>query len=112
MSAIGSCACPKQREPSVTRNTQSFTAYEDVQALIEGVAEVLEVPDTRVLLDPITAQSQFWIKRRRAGDANLTNNTVSPRIALAWDPWANGKTKLSMGDCGCGIRARRRDFLG
>ena len=33
---------------------------------------------------------------RQPQDFNITNNNLSPRVSVSWDPWADGKTRASV----------------
>jgi len=44
---------------------------------------------------PAAQQSTFWAKTRSSENFNTVNTNLSPRVAISWDPWSNGKTKLA-----------------
>jgi outer membrane receptor protein involved in Fe transport len=49
-----------------------------------------------VLLPPGADPTQLQLGRPRAPqDFTITNNNLAPRLSLAWDPWADGKSKAS-----------------
>lgn len=83
-----------QEPDGVFRTT--FTSYENVSGWVNELAQTLNIPPGNVRVDPATIQSQFWRQPRRAQDINLTHTNLSPRVSLAWDPFANGRTKLSI----------------
>src|SRR5258706_175188 len=37
---------------------------------------------------------QAGVSVQTPGALTLTNNNLSPRLSISWDPWANGRTKL------------------
>lgn len=74
----------------------TFTAYADAAALQDGLAEVLGVPPSELPTLPGTSQSVFWTHRRAADNLSLALTNPAARLALAWDPWNDGKTKLAL----------------
>jgi outer membrane receptor protein involved in Fe transport len=75
---------------------QSFTGYEDISGFRQSLVNTLEVPDSWVNFQSTIAQSGFWNSIRRQEDIFLHLSNLSPRFSLSWDPWRDGKTKLSL----------------
>jgi hypothetical protein len=74
----------------------SFTAFQDIAGFQRYVADILRVDPSVAPLGSTTRQSAAWIHRRKMDDVNLRNDNLSPRVAVSWDPWGDGKTKLSV----------------
>jgi hypothetical protein len=76
---------------------RTFTSYEAQRDFFSILAQTLEVPFREVFKRQSTAaqESEFWAQTRRAESIGTTNTNVAPRIAVAWDPWSNGKTKFA-----------------
>jgi hypothetical protein len=74
---------------------ENFTAHENVRQVQNDLLQVLGVGFQDLHLGPTALQSTFWSNSRREADIQIRNNNLSPRLAVAWDPWANGKTKLA-----------------
>jgi hypothetical protein len=72
---------------------QAFTGYEDVAGAMGAVAA--QLPGEIFQLSSYTTQLTFWQKFRRPDDLNINNTNVAPRLSIAWDPWNDGKSKLS-----------------
>jgi outer membrane receptor protein involved in Fe transport len=68
-------------------------SHEDVSFVSDALAplfpEVLEGGEvsTRVLL-------QHGFQLQRPQDFAITNNNLSPRLSVSWDPWSDGRTKV------------------
>jgi hypothetical protein len=75
---------------------ETFTAYENVAEFLYMVADTLQTPWQNIPLNPTAAESSFWFTAREAESVEIVNNNLSPRIAVAWDPWNNGKTKFAV----------------
>ncbi len=82
-----------QRNPTVLAK-QVFTAYQDVGAFQNYLAELLNVLPELTPLSGVTQQSAGWQRSRKPSDVALRNTNVAPRVAVAWDPGNDGKTKL------------------
>jgi len=82
--------------PIAARNA-SFTGYGGIGDFRTGLAEVLGVSASQAVsfFGPLTSQGSFLTKFRRPEDLNLRNTNVSPYVAIAWDPWNDGKTKIA-----------------
>jgi len=74
-----------------------FTAYEDLVDFYRQLAQQLSIPFESVFSRQTTTavNSTFWDQKRRADNVNLVNTNLSPFLAVAWDPWSNGKTKVA-----------------
>ncbi len=73
----------------------SFTAYESVGDFIDELAQIMDLPSTRVSLDSLTRQSAFWPASRRKENIETRNTNVAPRFSIAWDPTHDGRTKIA-----------------
>jgi hypothetical protein len=87
-----------QNVPAHTATQNSFTAFEGTVDLVNQLATILGVPDAEILrqLSPLSVESSFWHNTRSVGDIRLINDNPAPYLGLAWDPWANGKTKFAV----------------
>jgi hypothetical protein len=76
---------------------QTFTAYESVNDFTLQIAEMLGISETDAFskINPTAAQSYGWDQRRRAGNINITNTNFAPYLAVSWDPFSTGKTKIT-----------------
>ena len=73
---------------------EAFTAYEGVNTLHQGLAQALGV-DINTVLAPFVTWSASWRRVREPDPIAIGNNNPAPRLSLAWDPFANGKTKIA-----------------
>ena len=82
----------------INEATQStFTAYEAQRDFFTQLAHVLGVP-FNVLFGSqsnTALESSFWRTTRTAENVATSNTNVAPRVALAWDPFSDGKTKIA-----------------
>jgi hypothetical protein len=76
--------------------TETFTAFPDLHEFVRNLADSLETPVSTIPLGPGAVASGNWFNERRLDDISIRNDNVSPRLAIAWDPWSNGKTRLSL----------------
>jgi len=74
---------------------ETFTAYENVTDFLYQIADTLQAPWQKIPLNPTASESSFWFTSREAESVEIVNNNISPRLAIAWDPWNNGKTKFA-----------------
>ena len=76
---------------------RTFTSYEALRDFFTQLSRTLGVPFYDVFTNQSQAaqESEFWAHTRRAGSIDTANTNVAPRVALAWDPWRDGKTKLA-----------------
>lgn len=74
---------------------ESFTAYPDVRSFHETLAQQVRMPVDLVPLSSGTRQSEFWYNQLRKDDIRLENTYLSPRLSIGWDPFGDGRTKLS-----------------
>jgi len=86
----------EQNRPIVSAMSKSFTSFGQVYEFREDLAVVLETEPNNLPLGPTAVASTFWPKTWRTDDINISRNNLSPRIAVAWDPWSNGKTRFSL----------------
>ncbi|HXV77379.1 MAG TPA: TonB-dependent receptor [Candidatus Polarisedimenticolaceae bacterium] len=80
----------------VNAHARSFTAYEDPREFVRTLASQLGI-DFNTLwgsLSNASTQSEFWPTSRANGNVDVVNTNPAPRLALSWDPWSNGKTKV------------------
>jgi hypothetical protein len=75
----------------------TFTAFEGTQELRDQLAAVFGLPPTLVTryFGPLVTQAAFQTKRRGRQDLHFVNENFSPFLAISWDPWSNGRTKLA-----------------
>jgi outer membrane receptor protein involved in Fe transport len=74
----------------------AFTAYEGVsEDLITELARILGVDPGSVNVSPLARELADWPNRRRLENINLNNTNLSPYLAFAWDPFKDGKSKIS-----------------
>ena len=73
---------------------QAFTGFDGREDLQQGLSDVLGfyLPPLSSLLDA----SASWPRKRRLENVQIDDTTLSPRLALAWDPSGSGKTKLAV----------------
>ncbi len=74
---------------------EAFTSFPDVPDFQEELATVLNASDGQIALSPIAIQSTFWSHPQKLEDIDIANDNIAPRISAAWDPWADGKAKIS-----------------
>ena len=74
---------------------ESFTGFPDIPGFVSDLAEALRTSPTNIPLGPGAVASAFWEQDRRTENVAIRNNNFSPRVAIAWDPWADGKTRFS-----------------
>jgi hypothetical protein len=84
---------------------QFFTGYESfltyrtqlVDVLCAGLDPSL-TEHCRLITSPsvISQQQEGLEAKRRSNGVNIRNTNVSPFLAVAWDPWSNGKTALKV----------------
>jgi outer membrane receptor protein involved in Fe transport len=75
--------------------SRSFTSYGQIDKFRHDLALILRSDESNLPLGPAAAESAFWPRTWRGDNINLDMNNFSPRLAVAWDPWANGKTRIS-----------------
>jgi outer membrane receptor protein involved in Fe transport len=77
---------------------RTFTAFGDLQPILDSIGEALDIPSEYIddFVSPMLLASQSWIHRRRPEDIDIVNTNVSPRFAVSWDPFGDGRTKLSL----------------
>lgn len=73
-----------------------FTAYQDPTGFRQYIADIVGVDVSASPVGGVTNQSVNWIHRRERSDLRLRNSNIAPRFALAWDPFGDGKTKVSL----------------
>ncbi len=81
---------------TVLRN-ETFTAHEDLASFLNQLALQLGVSinELNQVLSPSAVQSGAFVKKRRIGNIDLSNTNFSPFLAVAWDPFKTGRTKIS-----------------
>ncbi|HET9301070.1 MAG TPA: TonB-dependent receptor [Candidatus Polarisedimenticolaceae bacterium] len=73
----------------------AFTGFEGGADFTTDLALLLGTPETSAIpLDQLVDQSRDW-RKRRFQNIELRNQLLSPRLAVAWDPFGTGKTKLA-----------------
>ncbi len=78
----------------------AFTAYEGMEDFSDLLGAIIGRPDVNLSLGTIVKTSKEWDKKRRAEDIALDSVNIGPHVAVSWDPWSDGKTKI-------GFSARR-----
>jgi hypothetical protein len=75
----------------------SFTAFEDIDGFINELASILGIPqqDALTKLDSSATASTRWNRRRQPENVDIRNTNVSPFLAVSWDPFKTGKTKIA-----------------
>ncbi len=75
---------------------EAFTAYEDFGGFTDQLqSQVGSGVNVDSLYGSNIKQSASFIQKRRRESINLVNTNFSPALAVSWDPWSNGKTKLA-----------------
>ncbi len=79
-------------------SNEVFTAYEGLDGFVPGLAEALGLRASLIdqIISSSVRESAAWDRKRLVSDIDIQNTNVSPRLAIAWDPWSNGKTKLAL----------------
>jgi len=74
-----------------------FTAYEGMGDFTRSVAKTLGLSQDAVtgVMSAVANMSLDWYHKRRADDIVLANVDPAPRLSISWDPWSDGKTKIS-----------------
>ena len=78
----------------VTLLQNSFVAYEDIPGALDSVRA--QVPGITINEGSLIGQLAFWTHFRQPDNIDLHNTNLEPRLAAAWDPWNDGKTKFSV----------------
>jgi hypothetical protein len=74
---------------------QSFTGWESGGDFANDLALLLGTPQSSTIpLSQLVDTSSNW-RKRHLQNIELRNTLLSPRLAVAWDPWGTGKTKLA-----------------
>jgi hypothetical protein len=76
---------------------KTFTAYESINDFTLQIAKLLGINEAEAFskINATAAQSLGWDKRRRAGNININNTNFAPYLAVSWDPFNTGKTKIT-----------------
>jgi len=76
----------------------TFTKFDGQRDFFTDLANAIAVPFDSLFSQqsPMAQESEFWWGSRQAENLTIVNTNVSPRIALSWDPWSNGKTKFAV----------------
>jgi hypothetical protein len=75
---------------------QAFTGFENSADFLAGLAQVLGAsPGDLPPLTPLLDDSNGWHRKRKLENLQLRNTLLSPRLAVAWDPLGDGRTKLA-----------------
>jgi outer membrane receptor protein involved in Fe transport len=73
-----------------------FTSFENIDDIQAELGRILGVPATSVKLSGLTNQIQSgWYRRRELSNQDISNTNLSPYLAMTWDPFRDGKTKIS-----------------
>ncbi|HEX5044318.1 MAG TPA: TonB-dependent receptor [Candidatus Polarisedimenticolaceae bacterium] len=72
-----------------------FTGFEDAANFTTDLAALLGTSETSSIpLVQLVDQARDW-RKRQLQNIELRNRMLSPRVAVAWDPFGTGKTKLA-----------------
>ncbi|HEX5044317.1 MAG TPA: carboxypeptidase regulatory-like domain-containing protein [Candidatus Polarisedimenticolaceae bacterium] len=71
----------------------AFTGFDGRQDFQDGLSDALGsyLPP----LSSVLEASSSWPRKRRLANVEISDTTLSPRLAVAWDPTGTGKTKLA-----------------
>jgi hypothetical protein len=72
---------------------QAFTGFDGKEDFQLELGDVLGVDIGNI--SPLLEQSSRWPRKRRLENVDLAPTTLSPRLAVTWDPWGSGKTKIA-----------------
>lgn len=73
---------------------QVFTAYESIPELENSIRN--QMGNQAIAIASAAAQAGFWQNTRRPDQIRVRNTNISPRIAISWDPWNDGKQKFAL----------------
>ena len=82
---------PDQRIAVLQR---AFVAYESLPNVLTAIR--LQFPGGQFQNSAYLNQVSNWRQFRRPADMNIHNTNIAPRLSMAWDPWNDGKSKLSI----------------
>ena len=89
---VSSSLAAMRRQVQLAALSHLTRPHDRVSFTSEGLLSVL--PDSSIgEVDP-TALAQLGIFLQGSERFRLTNNNLSPRLSLSWDPWADGRTKV------------------
>jgi hypothetical protein len=76
---------------------KTFTAYESINDFTLQIAEMLGIRPAEAFskINPTAVQSLSWDNRRRTGNISINNTNVAPYLAVSWDPFNTGRTKIT-----------------
>ena len=75
---------------------RTFTGFPEILNFQRDLEAAAGAGARQLPLGVTALQSAFWRKHRRADSIAIVNNNFSPRLSVAWDPWSDGKTKVSV----------------
>jgi outer membrane receptor protein involved in Fe transport len=74
----------------------AFTAFENIADLRTELSRILGVDETQIELSSLTNLiNDSWYRRRQLSNIDISNTNLSPFLAVNWDPFRDGKTKVS-----------------
>jgi len=74
----------------------AFTSFENIGDLKAELASILQVDESAINLSNLTRQiNDSWYRRRQLSNIDISNTNLSPFLAVNWDPFRDGKTKVS-----------------
>jgi hypothetical protein len=75
----------------------TFTKYEAQRDFFANLADAIDQDFDTVYQQQsqMAQESEFWWQTRAVENLTIVNTNTSPRIAVSWDPWSNGKTKFA-----------------
>lgn len=73
----------------------AFTSYEGIVDLRSEMGQILGVSPEQVHLSNLSETIASWPDRRQLDNIDLNSTNISPYLGVTWDPFKDGKTKLS-----------------
>jgi hypothetical protein len=83
-----------QRQQRAGIRARTYIAYEDRVGALKSVQA--QFPGIELLPAGYFIQQASFQLYRQSDDINIHNTNISPRLALSWDPWNDGKTKFAV----------------
>ena len=73
---------------------QSFTGFDDRDSFQEDLGAIVGTLSPKI--SSLLEQSASWPRKRQLANLQIADTALSPRLAVAWDPFGTGKTKLAV----------------
>ena len=76
--------------------SSTFTIHEDLESFIRLFAGAVGISQDEAFsrVNPLIRLSTNWANRRLPSNIALDNTNLAPYLAVAWDPFGTGKTKI------------------